>query len=189
MESGVAPSGGLASVPAGPALCARLSQLEAGAVEDEPLLALLSAEARQLGYQQARVWAVLTEIAHRDPMPAAVPRLSPEQRCVFAGCRRPATSCDQDHRHDYARGGQTAEHNLEPACRHDHANKTERGWRLVQLNPHTYCWISPLGRRHIVQVNPIAPALPTPIPRDARPAKPARSRCPTSMHPHRHSSS
>ena len=79
MESGVAMSGGLASVPAGPALCARLSQLEAGAVEDEPLLALLSAEARQLGYQQARVWAVLTEIAHRDPMPAAVPRLSPEQ--------------------------------------------------------------------------------------------------------------
>jgi hypothetical protein len=91
------------------------------------------------------------------------------QHCVFPGCRRPSADCDLDHRHDHAHGGTTEQANLSPACRHDHLNKTRRNWRLVQLNQHTYCWISPLGRRHIVHIDPIAAPLPAPIPRTLRP--------------------
>ena len=88
------------------------------------------------------------------------------QRCVFAGCRRPAGECDVDHRRDHARGGRTDEANLGPACRHDHNLKTSRGWRLVRRDDRTYVWISPLGRRHVVTVDPIASPLPPPIPRE-----------------------
>jgi hypothetical protein len=70
------------------------------------------------------------------------------QTCLFPGCRRPASACDQDHRRDHTRGGRTDEENLAPGCRHDHMNKTVRGWRLIRLDQHTFTWISPLGRRH-----------------------------------------
>jgi hypothetical protein len=72
MQSGDDASGGWADVPAGPQLGACLAQVEFAALEDDQLLELLTAEARQLAYQQARVWAVLAEIAQRDPMPQAV---------------------------------------------------------------------------------------------------------------------
>jgi hypothetical protein len=61
--------------------------------------------------------------------------------------------------------GRTDEENLEPGCRHDHALKTTRGWRLVRRDERTFVWISPLGRRHVVCVEPIAAPLPAPIPR------------------------
>lgn len=135
--------------------------------------------------QHHPAWAtLLTDLArqHADPRPleqdphARFPgrRLRRRsqltfQRCVFAGCRRPATACDQDHRHDHAQGGKTEEANLAPACRHDHTNKTQHGWRLVRIDPHTYRWISPLGRKHTVLIDPIAAPLPAPIPRPPRP--------------------
>ncbi|HEX3336456.1 MAG TPA: HNH endonuclease signature motif containing protein, partial [Jatrophihabitans sp.] len=84
------------------------------------------------------------------------------QTCLFPGCRRPATDCDQDHRRDHARGGRTEAGNLAPGCGHDHDLKTRRGWRLTRRTQHTYLWTSPLGRRHLVQVPPIAPPLPPP---------------------------
>lgn len=87
------------------------------------------------------------------------------QRCIFPGCRRPASECDLDHRRDHSRGGQTEEENLEPGCRHDHQLKTSRGWRLVRRDERTFVWISPLGRRHLVRMEPVAPPLPAPIPR------------------------
>jgi hypothetical protein len=34
------------------------------------------------------------------------------QRCIFPGCRRPASDSDLDHRHDHARGGRTVEENV-----------------------------------------------------------------------------
>jgi hypothetical protein len=97
------------------------------------------------------------------------------QRCVFPGCRRPATDCDLDHRRDHSRGGRTDEENLAPGCRHDHRIKTAGGWRLVRRDESTYVWISPLGRRHVVTVEPIAAPMPAPVPREsvARPAVPA----------------
>src|SRR4051812_31972120 len=61
MESGLDTSIGLADVP------------------DEQLLELVSAQARQLAFAQARLWAVMAEVAHRDPRPWAVPRLSAQE--------------------------------------------------------------------------------------------------------------
>jgi hypothetical protein len=88
------------------------------------------------------------------------------QRCLFPGCRRPATDCDLDHHHEHARGGRTVDVNLGPACRHDHGLKTDRGWRLVRRSERRYLWISPLGRTHHVAVDPVAPVLPAPQPRE-----------------------
>jgi hypothetical protein len=87
------------------------------------------------------------------------------QRCIFPGCRRPASDCDVDHRQEHGRGGRTDSANLGPGCRHDHLLKTNRGWRLVRRDERTFVWISPLGRRHVVTIDPIAPPLPEPIPR------------------------
>lgn len=89
------------------------------------------------------------------------------QHCVFPGCRRPASDCDLDHRRDHSRGGRSDEENLEPGCRHDHGLKTGRGWRLIRRDEHTFVWVSPLGRRHVVPIEPVAPPLPAPIPRKA----------------------
>ncbi|MDT4923083.1 MAG: hypothetical protein QOG01_796, partial [Pseudonocardiales bacterium] len=52
----------------GPALCSALAPMELGAVPDEQLLEVLAAQWRQLSYQQGRVWAVMAQIATRDPM-------------------------------------------------------------------------------------------------------------------------
>ncbi|MDT4942648.1 MAG: hypothetical protein QOJ34_2737 [Pseudonocardiales bacterium] len=60
---------GLAGAPTGPELCALLASVDAGAVDDVALVDLLGAQWRQLAYQQAQVWAVMAEIARRDPMP------------------------------------------------------------------------------------------------------------------------
>ena len=91
------------------------------------------------------------------------------QRCTFRGCRRPATDCDLDHEREHRRGGQTEDANLSPDCTHDHQLKTNRGWRVTRRNQHTLIWISPLGRKHLVQIDPIAPPLPAPIPRQLPP--------------------
>jgi hypothetical protein len=96
------------------------------------------------------------------------------QRCTFRGCRRPASDCDLDHRQEHVRGGRTDEENLEPDCRHDHRLKTSGGWRVVRRNQQTCVWISPLGRKHVVTLGPIAPPLPEPIPRPL-PAQPPTS--------------
>src|SRR3954466_4309033 len=65
----------------GPELGAVLASVEVGAVPDASLLEVLSAQSRQLAFQQAQVWAVMAEIGARDPM-TVVPGarvLSPEQ--------------------------------------------------------------------------------------------------------------
>jgi hypothetical protein len=108
------------------------------------------------------------------------------QRCVFPGCRRPATDCDIDHRREYARGGATAEANLQPGCRHDHQLKTSRGWSLIRPDEHTYVWRTPFGREHIVAVDPVAAPLPEPIPRQLPPefVPPEQKHAPASYQPH-----
>ena len=51
-----------------------------------------------------------------------------DQTCVVPGCDQPAVRCDLDHRRTFARGGETAAHNLNLLCRHHH--------RATALN----CW-------------------------------------------------
>jgi hypothetical protein len=57
----------LASVPAGPQLSELLARIELGAVPDDQLHDVLGSEWRQLAHQQARVWAVMAEMGHREP--------------------------------------------------------------------------------------------------------------------------
>ncbi|MDT4924073.1 MAG: hypothetical protein QOG01_1786, partial [Pseudonocardiales bacterium] len=81
MQDGNAVPGGVAGMAPGPQLGAVLAPIEVGAVPDEQLLEVLAAESRQLAYQQARVWAVMAQIATRDPMltVAGGPVWTPEQ--------------------------------------------------------------------------------------------------------------
>lgn len=91
------------------------------------------------------------------------------QRCVFKGCRHPATMSDIDHTVAYRDGGRTTRENTAPNCRHDHRLQ-DRGWRLVRIDGDRYRWTSPFGRHHDVQVPQVAPRLPAPIPRRMRAA-------------------
>jgi hypothetical protein len=59
----------LGSVPTGTALGSRLAGLDVRAMPDAELWEVLSGEARQLAHQQARVWAVMAELATRNPVP------------------------------------------------------------------------------------------------------------------------
>jgi len=92
-------------------------------------------------------------------------------RCIGVACRRPASQCDQDHRLDHAKGGRTEPGNLAPACPR-HNQLKNRGWRLLRTGPRTFLWISPLGRKHRVTLDPVAPALPAPIPGTREPDPP-----------------
>jgi Domain of unknown function (DUF222)/HNH endonuclease len=74
--------------------------------------------------------------------------------CVFPGCRMPATQCDIDHHQDWKDGGLTTDDNLGPLCRHDHRTKHKSGWKLEQIRPSTYQWISPLGRIYTTGPDP-----------------------------------
>jgi hypothetical protein len=73
-----------------------------------------------------------------------------------------------DHTEDHGRGGETAEENLAPACRHDHRVKHEAGWRLEQPKPGHLCWTTRLGHIYDVTPKPIIPPLPDPIPPDPK---------------------
>jgi len=56
----------------------------------------------------------------------------------------------------------TLEKNLGPLCEAHHDLKSRWGWRLIKRDEETYVWISPLGRRHVVPIEPVAPPLPDP---------------------------
>ena len=62
-------AGGLAGRPTGTELCAELALLDPHTAADEQLLDQLTAQSRQLAYQQAQLWTVMAEIAVRDPSP------------------------------------------------------------------------------------------------------------------------
>ncbi|MDT4927120.1 MAG: hypothetical protein QOG01_4833, partial [Pseudonocardiales bacterium] len=81
MQDGNAVPGGVAGMAPGPQLGAVLAPIEVGAVPDEQLLEVLSAERRQLAHQQGRVWAVMAQLATRDPMLAVAggPVWTPDQ--------------------------------------------------------------------------------------------------------------
>jgi hypothetical protein len=86
--------------------------------------------------------------------------------CVHPACRAPARTADQDHRHDYAEGGQTTEDNLEPKCRHDHRVKHEGGWQVERQEPGVTVWTSALGHRYESRPPPVITPLPPPLPDD-----------------------
>ncbi|HEU4540517.1 MAG TPA: DUF222 domain-containing protein [Jiangellaceae bacterium] len=87
-----------------------------------------------------------------------------DRQCAHPACRMRAAKTDQDHRIDYASGGQTRAGNLEPACRHDHRLRHEAFWRIDQPEPGLIVWTSPLGHSHASRPPPVIRRLPQPYP-------------------------
>lgn len=70
---------------------------------------------------------------------------SRSRRCIFPGCRMPATESDLDHTEPWSDGGSTAVDNLAPLCRHDHCLRHRAGWQYMRRADGDHVWRSPLG--------------------------------------------
>jgi len=80
--------------------------------------------------------------------------------CAFPGCTVPACRCDLDHTTEYrpqpgadpdAPLGRTDADNLGPVCHRHHRLKTDGGFRLRQLEPGLFEWITPTGHRYLTR--------------------------------------
>jgi hypothetical protein len=80
--------------------------------------------------------------------------------CVAPGCMRPARGCDLDHTDEFhaqpgaepgAPLGRTDADNLGPVCRRHHRLKTDGGFRLRQIAPGLFEWITPTGHRYLTR--------------------------------------
>ncbi len=78
-----------------------------------------------------------------------------DRRCVFPGCRMPATQSDLDHRREWARHHRTSTRELAPLCRHHHHIARHRiGWTYQRLPNGDYRWTSPLGHHYTTSSKP-----------------------------------
>jgi hypothetical protein len=66
--------------------------------------------------------------------------------CRFPFCRQPAWRGDLDHTQPWDRGGKTCSCNLGGLCRSHHILKQHPNWQLIQIEPGTFQWITPVGR-------------------------------------------
>src|SRR6478735_579240 len=80
--------------------------------------------------------------------------------CVAPGCIRPACGCDLDHTEEFhpqpgadpdAPLGRTDADNLGPLCHRHHRLKTDGGFRLRQIAPGLFEWITPTGHRYLTR--------------------------------------
>ena len=72
--------------------------------------------------------------------------------CAFPRCTKQARRVDLDHIEPYGPGGppgQTSSLNLACLCRGHHRIKTHDNWTYRMLDPGTYLWRSPAGRRYL----------------------------------------
>ncbi len=104
---------------------------------------------------------VVGERATREPGVRVGCQPAPELVAVGPGIR------DLGHTQEHARGGETVEVNIGPACKRHHPDK-DKGWSLAQPEPGLFRWISPLGRTYWTRGEPIRPDLPDPDPAPAR---------------------
>lgn len=83
-----------------------------------------------------------------------------DRHCAAPGCTVPASRADLDHTIEYHRQvgdppdvprGRTAADNLGPLCRRHHRLKTCGGFRLRQLAPGLYEWVTPGGLTYRVR--------------------------------------
>jgi hypothetical protein len=79
-----------------------------------------------------------------------------DRTCRFPGCQRRAAACQVDHIDPWDDGGATDAANLHALCTRHHQLKTHRGWRVTR-DPDTgrTRWLSPLGRTHLVDPEPL----------------------------------
>lgn len=74
-------------------------------------------------------------------------------RCMGPGCGIPASRCEIDHRVAWEHGGETRLENLNPLCKGHHTVKHHGGWTVRDVDGSFGAveWISPAGRRYVVQ--------------------------------------
>lgn len=71
--------------------------------------------------------------------------------CMAPGCGIPASRCEIDHSIAWEHGGHTSLQNVAPLCVGHHGVKHHGRWTVTQLDGGALEWISPTGRRYIVQ--------------------------------------
>jgi hypothetical protein len=76
------------------------------------------------------------------------------ETCVFPGCVMPAAESDLDHNRPWAETHVTETDQLAPLCRHDHINRHQRGWQIIQPTPGVYQLTSPLGHTYTTGPDP-----------------------------------
>ncbi len=93
-------------------------------------------------------------------------------RCMAPGCGMPASRCEIDHNDSWESGGVTALTNLAPFCKGHHIVKHHGRWVVRQIDDSGGAieWISPAGRRYIVEPERRVPVFrPTPLPEGEAP--------------------
>ncbi|WP_158374466.1 HNH endonuclease signature motif containing protein [Cellulosimicrobium cellulans] len=94
--------------------------------------------------------------------PAALDELvrTRDGTCAAPGCTVPACGCDLDHTVEFhpqpgadpdAPLGRTDADNLGPLCHRHHRLKTDGGFRLRQIAPGLFEWITPTGHRYLTR--------------------------------------
>lgn len=75
------------------------------------------------------------------------------ERCMAPGCTMPASRCEIDHTQAWQHGGHTRLDNHAPLCTGHHHVKHHGGWIVRQLpdSGGVIEWISPYGRRYLVE--------------------------------------
>ena len=135
---------------------------------DDPALApgwgdVIADIARQVAFDQEHrpqwLWSVtdnnglLLHHGHTQRRPTARERAFVKARdrtCRAPGCQRPAMSCDDDHRHDYAKGGPSHRGALCSLCRRHHRLEHEKGFVIHSITAGTYMWEQPNGKLWLV---------------------------------------
>ncbi len=95
-------------------------------------------------------------------------------RCMAPGCGVPASRCHIDHQVAWEHGGDTSLSNNAPFCEGHHIVKHHGGWIVRQLEGSGGAieWISPTGRRYVVEPERRVPVFRVSPARGAEPAPP-----------------
>ena len=98
---------------------------------------------------------VLSVGRDRYSPPAALQKLVKwrADRCMGPGCGIPASRCEVDHQIRWVDQGETGLENNAPLCKSHHLVKDNTDWVVTQISGSGGAleWISPTGRRYVVQ--------------------------------------
>ena len=95
-------------------------------------------------------------------------------RCMAPGCGMPASRCQIDHNVAWEHGGETSLQNHTPFCLGHHTVKHHGDWEVNQIpgSGGAVEWISPTGRRYVVQPERKVPVFTIDPARDPEPVAP-----------------
>ncbi|MBW0253064.1 HNH endonuclease signature motif containing protein [Cellulomonas sp. PS-H5] len=133
----------------GPIDAVQARALAIGGVWQRVVTDPLTARVLDVGRERYRPPAALAELIRvRD------------KTCAAPGCRVPACGCELDHTQEFhprpggdpdAPLGRTDADNLGPVCHRHHRLKTDGGFRLRQISPGLFEWITPTGHRYLTR--------------------------------------